>query len=292
MLARARRQVVVIDSGRPRNAPAPAMHGFISRDGTPPSALLALGRDEVASYSGEIVHATVQGVVRRADRVFGLLLDRGAAPTAARRLLFSTGLRDVVPEVEGVDERWGRDVLHCPYCHGHEVRDQPIGVLGGSPGAVEHALLLRQWSPDVVYFPHTTPPDDAEREQLQARGVGVVEGPVDRLAVLDDRLAGVRMRDGREVPRAAVFVRPSFVPNDTLLRGLGAEVGADGWPTVDASGRTTVPGVWAAGNAVNPRAQVVTAAGEGSAAAIAINNDLVAEDTRLEVDALRAARLA
>jgi thioredoxin reductase len=286
VLARARRSVVVVDGGRPRNAPAAHMHGFLSRDGMPPAELLTTGRAEVTSYGGQVVGDTVTDVVRSSDGTFRLRL-ASTESIDARRLLVTTGLRDEVPDVPGIRERWGRDVLHCPYCHGHEVRDQPLGVLGGTPGAVQHALLLRQWSHDVVYFPDSTGPTAEEREQLLASAVGLVDGAVARLVVDDDALAGVRMSDGRFVPRTAVFVRPVLVPTSDLLHRLGADVDHEGWPVVDGAGRTTVPGVWAGGNAANPRAQVITAAGEGSAAAIAINNDLTEEDVRNAVRAFR-----
>jgi thioredoxin reductase len=287
VLARARRSVVVIDDGRPRNAPAAHMQGFLSRDGMPPAELLALGRTEVTSYGAQLVDDTVTGAVRAGDGTFRLAL-AASPPITARRLLVTTGLHDEVPDVPGVRERWGRDLLHCPYCHGHEVRDQPLGVLGGTPGAVQHVLLLRQWSDDVVYFPHTSATSDEEREQLVASAIGVVDGTVERLVVEDDAIVGVLMADGRVVPRSAVFVRPELVANDDLVRTLGAEVDPAGWPVVDSGGRTTATGVWVAGNAANPRAQVITAAGEGSAAAIAINNDLTEEDVRNAVQAFRA----
>ncbi len=201
----------------------------------------------------------------------------------ARRLLVATGLRDVLPDVPGLAERWARDVLHCPYCHGHEVRDQPLGVLGGTPEAVRYAQVVRQWTHDLVYIapPGTLSVD--ERSQLLARAVGVVEGTVDRVVVEDDHLRGVLLDDGRMVPRAALFVPPRFVPHSALLVGLGCVVDENGWPQVDATGLTSVPGVWAAGNLVDPRAQVITAAGQGSAAAIALHADLVADDVRLAV---------
>jgi thioredoxin reductase len=259
VLSRARRRVVVIDAGRPRNAPAAHLHGYLSRDGLPPVELLGIGRDEVAGYGGELVDDTVKGIVRRPDGGFGLALADGP-PVVARRVLVATGLGHEVPEVPGVVERWGRDVLHCPYCHGYEVRDEPLGVLGGTPGAAQHALVVRQWSHDVVFFPHTSELTDDEREQLTACAIGVVEGAVARVMVDADSLTGVELDDGRFVPRRAVFVRPTFVSHHDVLRSLGADLDAQGWPVVDATGRTTVPGVWAAGNAVNPRAQVITAA--------------------------------
>src|SRR3954454_7190346 len=173
VLSRARRRVLVIDAGNPRNAPAAHMHGYLSRDGAPPSELLRAGREEVKGYGGEGLSGTVSGLVPddgpgfRVDLVDGQRL-------SARRLLVTTGLRDELPDVPGLTERWGRDVLHCPYCHGHEVRDRPIGILGTGPFAVHQALLWRQWSDDVVLFRHTAPaPTDDEREQLAARGIAV-----------------------------------------------------------------------------------------------------------------------
>ena len=287
VLSRALRSVVVIDSGEPRNAPAAHMQGYLSRDGLPPTELLALGRGEVAAYGGRITRGTVTSISPRESGGFDVRFGQDLV-LGARRVLVTTGLHDDVPDIPGVPERWGRDLLHCPYCHGHEVRDQRLGVLGGTPEAVQHALIVRQWSSDVVYFNHDGTLTPTQREQLLARAIGVMEGRVARLVVEDDRLTAVELEDGAVVRRDAVFVRPTFVPNADLLTELGCATHENGWVTADATGRTSVPGVWVAGNAVNPRAQVITAAGEGSAAAIAINNDLVEEDVRDAVRDYRA----
>jgi protein-tyrosine-phosphatase len=167
-----------------------------------------------------------------------------------------------------------------PYCHGYEVRDQPLGVLGGTPEAVQHALLVRQWSPDVTLFPHTNALSSEQRERLTARGILIVNGTIARLVVDNDQLQGVELDGGTVVPRTAVFVRPRFVPNADLLTGLGCAVDGHGWVVHDPVGRTSVAGVWVAGNAADPRAQVISAPGEGSAAAIALNADLVDEDLK------------
>ena len=197
----------------------------------------------------------------------------------ARRLVVTTGLRDELPAVPGLKDRWARDVLHCPYCHGHEVRDQQLGVIGGAPGSVRYAQIVRQWTNDLVYF---TPPGlltPSERTGLVARAIGIVEGTIEQLVIdEDDRLRGVEMADGCVVPRDALFVPPRFVANSRHLVDLGCETDDDGWVTTDRTGRTSVSGVWAAGNVVDPRAQVITAAGAGSAAAIALNADLVDDD--------------
>jgi thioredoxin reductase len=284
VLGRARRTVLVVDSGAPRNAAAAHMHGFLSRDGMPPGHLLASGRQEVERYGGTITAGAVRELLRCAPSGFQVVLD-GGQRIAARRLLVATGLRDELPDVPGLRDRWARDVLHCPYCHGWEVRDQPLGVLWGGPDTVRYAQIVRQWTHDLVLFAPTDILTETQRSQLVARAVGVVEGTVKRILVENDRLCGVEMDDGRTVPRAALFVPPRFVPNNGLLTGLGADTDENGWVVTGAHGATSVPGVWVAGNVTNPRAQVITAAGEGSAAALAINADLVEEDVR---DAVRA----
>lgn len=287
VLSRARRRVVVIDAGEPRNAPAARMQGFLSRDGMPPSELLAIGRGEVAAYDGHLAQGTVTSITRTDDATFEVRFGNGYV-LAARRVLVTTGLRDQLPDIPGVRERWGRDLLHCPYCHGYEVRDQRLGVLGGTPGAVQHALLVRQWSDDVVYFDHTGTLTTHEREELVARAIGVVEGQVARLVIEGDVLQGIELTTGQVVRRDAVFVRPTLVPHTDLLTDLGCATHDNGWVVADPTGRTSVSGVWAAGNAANPRAQVITAAGEGSTAAIALNNDLVEEDVQHALHDFRA----
>jgi thioredoxin reductase len=286
VLARAQRTVLVVDGGEPRNAPATHMHGFLSRDGMPPGDLLAAGRQEVKAYGGDVVDGRVEEAFRDHD-AFTVRLDGGATMTA-RRLLVATGLRDELPDVGGLRERWARDVLHCPYCHGYEVRGQRFGVLGWSPDALRYAQIIRQWSEDVIVFIWPIDLGDDERAPLSARGIDVVQGEVERVVIDDDRLSGLALTDGRVVARDVVFVPPRFVPNNDVLGTLGCAVDDAGWVITDSTGRTSVDGVWAAGNVCNPRAQVITAAGEGSTAAIAMNADLVEEEVRNAVLRQRA----
>ncbi|SFF83026.1 Thioredoxin reductase [Actinoplanes philippinensis] len=273
VLTRARRRVVVIDAGSPRNAPAAHLQGFLSRDGMPPADLLAAGRAEVKGYGGHLIAGTVRAVDPDGPAGFRVRTGDGGV-LAARRVVVATGLRDEIPGIPGLAGRWGRDVLHCPYCHGYEVRDRPLGVLGGSPETVAHALLIRQWSDDVTFFSHGYESTPDERQRLAARGIRVVDGLVTRIITAGDRMAGIELDRASVVAPHALFVRPRLVPADGLLTALGAVV-AD-----QRTGRTSVPGVWAAGNAVDPRAQVITAAGQGSAAAIDLNADLVDADVR------------
>ncbi len=280
VLTRARRRVLVVDAGSPRNAPAAHMHGFLSRDGLPPAQLLATGREEVTGYGGSVAADTVTAISSGDGVTFHVML-AAAGRVVARRLLVATGLRDEIPSIPGLRERWGRDVLHCPYCHGWEVRDRRLGVLGsGAPEHIRYAQVVRQWSQDLVLFVPAGSLTHQRRQELVARRIGLVEGDVTGVCVQDDELTGLELTNGEQIARDAVFVPPRFVPNDGLLLALGCKVTSDGWVATDSTGRTTVPGVWAAGNVANPRAQVITAAGEGSSAAIALNADLVDEDVR------------
>ncbi|WP_141582009.1 NAD(P)/FAD-dependent oxidoreductase [Actinomadura sp. WMMA1423] len=277
VLARARRSVTVVDAGEPRNAGVDHMHGFLTRDGMPPARLRETGRTEVRGYGGEIVEGTVTRTeAGRPGEGFVLTLADGTR-LRGRRLLVTTGVTDVLPDVPGLQERWGREAQMCPYCHGWEVRDSRIAVLGTSPNSVHQALLLRQWSPDVT-FVADAPPAGEDAARLAARGVSVAPSGVRRVVAEDDRLTGLELADGSVLGCDAVFLAPTWVPKAGPLTDLGCETGDDGLVKVDPTGRTSVPGVWAAGNVVVPFGQVVMAAAAGAMAAAMINADLVEEE--------------
>ncbi|GAA1914047.1 NAD(P)/FAD-dependent oxidoreductase [Streptantibioticus ferralitis] len=300
-LARARRSVLVVDAGEPRNAAAAGVHNYLGREGTPPSELLATGRAEVARYGGTVLAGRVVSARRLADdggdrEGFAVALADGTQ-LVARRLLVADGLVDELPDIAGLARRWGREVLHCPYCHGWEVRDQAIGVLATGPSGVGQALMFRQWSAEVTLFLHTAPdPTDEQWEQLAARGIAVVHGEVSGVDMTDDRLTGLRLRSGRVVACQAVAVAPRFTARSDVLASLGVEVverkAGDhvlgSVAAADPTGATEVAGVWVAGNAADLYAGTIQAAAGGLTAAAAINADLIAEDTARAVTAFRA----
>ena len=290
MLARSRRSVVVIDAGAPRNAPAAGVHGLLGRDGTPPTELLERGRAEVRGYGGQVVTGEVTAVAPDDDG-FDVALADGRT-VRARRLLVATGLADELPDIQGLRDRWGRDVVHCPYCHGWEVRDRAIGVLSTGPLSVHQALLFRQLSENVMVFSNAWPLTDEDTEQLAARGIRVVDGKVASIEIAGDHLVGARMSDGTLVRREVLAVSPRMVARADVLAGLGlkpaqypASVGE--YIPADPTGRTDVPGIWAAGNVTDLTAQVGGAAAAGALAGAQINADLVAEETRQAVAAYR-----
>jgi thioredoxin reductase len=290
MLARSRRSVVVVDAGTPRNAPAAGVHGLLGREGTPPGELLERGRAEVRGYGGQVATGEVAAVIP-GDDGFEVTLSDGRV-VRARRLLVATGLADELPGIPGLRDRWGRDVVHCPYCHGWEVRDQAIGVLATGPFSVHQALLFRQLSDDISVFSNTRPLADEEAEQLAARGISAVDGIVGSVEIAGDRIIGVRMSDGTLVRRDALVVAPRRAARAGFLAGLGIKpaehpAGVGEYIPADPAGRTDVPGVWVAGNVTDLTAQVSAAAAAGALAGAQINADLVTEETSRAVASYR-----
>nr|WP_083975950.1 NAD(P)/FAD-dependent oxidoreductase [Herbidospora sakaeratensis] len=284
MLARSRRSVLVIDAGEPRNAPAEAVHGLFAHDGTPPAELLARGRAEVERYGGHVTTGSVVGVTPG----FTVTLADGRQ-VGARRLLVTTGLTDVLPEIGGLRERWGRDAVHCPYCHGWEIGDRAIGVLATTSMGLHQAMMFRQLSDDVTLFT-AEPPAEEQAVELSARGIRVVVGEVEALEIADDRITGVRLKDGTVVPRDAVVVGTRLEARVGFLESLGLKAvphpGGFGEHIPAApDGQTDVPGVWVAGNVTDLMAQVGASASAGALAGARINGDLIAEETRQAVAA-------
>lgn len=287
ILSRARRRVLVLDTQVPRNRFAPHMHGVLSRDGYSPLDLVADGRREVMAADGVIETARVIET-SAIDDGFEVITEAGARITA-RRLIVATGTRDVLPEIDGIAEQWGRGVVACPYCDGREAAGGRIGVLLGSAAGIHKAHMLRSYSTDITVFTAFADPiDETDRLILEQRGIRLEDRNVTRVVSDADRLTGLALDDGTVAPIDALFAEPRLVPLDEPLQQLGAartETPFGAWPTVDESGRTSIPGVWAVGNTANPGALVPIAMGSGATAALALNGEFVAAEV---ADAARA----
>jgi thioredoxin reductase len=283
-LGRQRRSVIVIDAGEPRNAPAAHMHSYLGHEGLPPGDLLAIAREEVRSYGGEVVPGRVVDVQRDGEAGFRLTLT-GGHTVLARRVLAATGLVDDLPDVEGLAEHWGGDVLHCPFCHGYEVRDQRIVQLVTHPSDLRRAGLFRQLSEHCTLVLHdAVGTDDPAVDALRGAGVEVVEGRARRIVTGEDgRVAAVELEDGASIPADAVVVGPRFRPRAEPFASLGVKPveHATGLGEVlepDGMGETACPGLYAAGNVTDPSHQVLQAAADGSRVGGLISVSLATED--------------
>lgn len=276
-LARARRKVCIVDSGEPRNRFAPQSHGFFGMDGMPPAQMLQQGRDKVLAYpSVSLQQGRVESAQGRAH-AFELALADGTR-LEARRLVLAYGVRDVLPDLPGLQERWGVSVLHCPYCHGYEFADHKLGVLGVSPLSPMQAQLISDWGP-TTYFQNGQPEPDGETlQRLQARNVTIERTPVVGVEGTSPQLSAVRLQDGRTVAIDALYVGASFVPRSLIGEQLGCafEAGPLGpFLRTDDRRQTTVAGVYAAGDIARAFHNATMASADGVMAGAFAHQSLI-----------------
>lgn len=281
-LARQQRSVLVIDDDTPRNAPAEHLHGYLGREGAPPAQLRAIGREEVRGYGGEVLPGRVLSV-ERGDAGFQLELS-GGHRVIARRVLAATGIVDEMPDIDGLAERWGKTVIHCPFCHGYEVRDRRVVQIVTTPMGIHPARLMRHLTDDLTIVIHDTTGVDADTiDALSSCGVPVITAHVER--VIEDAAAplAVQLSDGRSLPADAVMLGTTFHPRTEAVSDLGVATASH--PTglgeviaIAPSGLTNIEGVYAAGNITDPGMQVIAAAAHGGFVGAQIAFDLASED--------------
>ncbi len=274
-LGRFRRKVLIFDAGQPRNGAASHAHNFFTRDGTPPADLLRLGREQLAPYD------TVQFCNERVARIsaidagFEIHSEQGTV-VQTKKLLLATGVADRLPDLPGVAEFWGKHVHHCPYCHGWEVADRPVAIIGSGDAVAHMAPLLTTLASHITVCPTADAPISAEQEaQLTQAGIAVAGAAPVAVEGGEEGLAGVRLADGRLIACTDVFVETKVAQRSPLAADLGCEISEQGYVVVDVLGRASVPNVYAAGDMMSPLHQLVEAAASGLRAGAALNSDLV-----------------
>jgi thioredoxin reductase len=278
-LGRARKRVLLCDSGPRRNAAAEQIHNFVTRDGTPPNEFRKAGRRELVTYPNVQARDEVVGSISGARGSFQARL--ASETVEARRVLLCTGMVDELLPIEGFRELWGQAIFQCPYCHGWEVQDRRWGYLGraaDSSHLLPFSLMLRAWTRDVVAFTGGTFDVPGEtRDALHAAGIRLETAPLARLVAQDGRFEGVELSNGTHVPRDVLFTHPPQRQVE-LVRALGVVLDGDGYVQVDAMKReTSVAGIYAAGDLTTRMQAAVTAAASGTQAAAAINGELTME---------------
>jgi thioredoxin reductase len=282
LLGRSRRSVLMLDDDQARNLVSHASHSFLTRDGTPPHELRRIGREQLATYPSVTVRADRAADVAATDGGFLVSVDDGES-VKSRTIVIATGVRDLLPTIDGLDAIWGTSAFSCPYCDGWEVRDQPLGVIASGEAARHLVPLVRQWSRDLVLLtdgPADLGPDD--RALLAALDVPIHEAPIARLEQRGGALEQVVLASGEALPRSALFVRTTSLPRTDLAVKLGCELvdlgPIAGLIKVDESGQTTVPGVYAAGDVTAQMPQIAFAVAAGTRVGTMINAALVNQD--------------
>lgn len=273
-LGRARKRVLLCDAGPRRNAAAERVHTYVTRDGTPPDEFRRAAHEQLHSYPNvERRQVRALALARDGDRLHATL-EGGAAITAARAVL-ALGVIDLLPDdLPGYRELWGRSIFQCPYCHGWEVQERRFAWLAPAPEMLAFALFLTGWSSDVVALTGGKfPVDAAARADLQRARVPLDERPLRRLHARDGELAAIEFADGDLLARDILFARPPQQQTE-LVRSLGLELDDHGYVRVDAQSRTSMPGVYAAGDLTTPIQAAQLAAAAGMQAAAALNHEL------------------
>lgn len=277
-LGRFRRKVVVVDAGKQANRVSHAAHGFFTRDGTPPAELIRIGQEQLRPYETVSLRSGAVTAITPDDQHFQITLADGTT-LDSRKVLLATGLKDALPPVPGIEAFWGTTVLHCPYCDGWEMRDQPVAILNDGAHAVHIAKLLRVLTADLIVCTNGgTLLTDAEREALHGWDIQIIDTPIQQLEGHDGQVETIVFADGQRLARKAIFTRLDSTQHTPFAAQLGCQMAAEHLVQVDEMGRTSVPGVYAAGDLTSRMRQVAMAVMHGAAAGIGINVDLVAED--------------
>lgn len=293
-LGRQRRSVLVTDAGEARNAVSHASHGFFTRDGMPPLELRRIGREQLIAYPSVTVQETTIQAASRDDDGFALTLATGET-IRSRTVILATGVRDELPAIPGFAEQWGRGVISCPFCDGWEVRNRPLAVLLGEMHQAMRVAMFHNLSRDLVVLTNGAfELDDDARRLVEAEAIAVVTEPIDRIEGDGDRLSRLVLASGDTMEREALFIAPAMRPRNDLAVQLGCEVASEGpmpgMIVVDQMQRTSVPGVFAAGDVTTPMAQVIAAAASGGMAGASAHHHLLFETITRAADGTRRDR--
>jgi thioredoxin reductase len=278
VLGRARRRVLICDTGKPRNAIAHVSHSFFTRDGIEPAQLLQIGRDQLRPYESVQFRSVEVIDAKPYPHHFEVTLKDGELVTA-RKLLLTTGVVDELPDIEGFGEFWGGSIFHCPYCHGWEVRDQPLALYGNGQMGFQLTGLLRGWSKDLALCTHGPAElGEEERKLLSKYNIPIYEERIMRVEGQNGQLERIVFSDGSSLARKAIFFHPKQRQHSDLPQKLGCEMDSNGLVKVDELGQTSVANLYAAGDLTRRMQQIVQAASSGAMAAAAINRALLMED--------------
>jgi thioredoxin reductase len=277
-LGRALKNVLIIDSGKPCNRQTPHSHNFITQDGRTPGEIATLARQQVERYDTVKFLSGLATRGFKTERGFEIQIQSGGS-FSAKKLIFATGIKDIMPSIEGYAECWGISLLHCPYCHGYEVRNEKTGVLGNGEYGFEFSVLISNWTKDLILFtngPSTL--SDEQRAKIEKRDIKIVETEIARLEHTNGHLQKIIFKDGSVSPIKAVYARSPFEQHCTIPADLGCELTDEGYIKVDTFQQTTVHGIFACGDNVGRMRSVANAVGLGTAAGAIVNKEIVFEE--------------
>lgn len=276
-LGRALRKVLVIDGGKPCNRQTPHSHNFLTRDGETPAGITNIAREQLEKYKTvELVTDFAAGALKLSN---GFQINTLSGKTyTAEKVLFATGITDIMPSITGFAECWGISVLHCPYCHGYEVRHQPTGILGNGEGGFELAKLISNWTDDLTLFTNGKSTLSAEQQQqLTSHHIKIVEAEIQHFVHESGQIKSIKLKNNDDVRLNALYARLPFTQHSDLPQQLGCDFTNDGYIAVDGFHQTSIPGIYAAGDNITMVRSVSVVVAAGVVAAVAINKAVIGE---------------
>lgn len=276
-LGRALKQVLVIDSFQPCNWQTPHSHNFLTQDGKPPAEIAELARRQVEQYDSVHFHRGL--AVKGRQSAQGFVVETAAGERfEAKKLIFATGIQDILPEIPGFAACWGISALHCPYCHGYEVKNQPTGILGNGENGFEFAMLISNWTQDLTLLTHGKSRLTAEQQhKLDKHRIRIVETELARIEHANGAIHHLYFKDGSNMPVKALYTRPDFVQHCPIPENLGCALTPEGYLKTDPLQKTTVAGIYACGDNTTRMRTVANAVAMGTTAGMMLNKELVTE---------------
>lgn len=277
-LGRALRKVLIIDSGDACNKQTPHSHNFLTNDGKTPDEITRIARQQVRQYrTVNLLNALVTAAVNTPQGF--QVQTEGGDNFIARKIILATGIKDLMPEIPGFAESWGISVLHCPYCHGYEVRGQKTGIIANGDIAFELASLISNWTDDLtVYTNGRATLSEMQSEKLQRHNISIVETGIEQLVHRKGYIQHIEFKDRTQAPVKALYARLPFVQHSAIFQSLGCELTQEGHITIDTAHRTTVQGVFACGDNTSKMRTVANAVSMGTATGLMVNKELIEED--------------
>ncbi|MCW3093935.1 MAG: NAD(P)/FAD-dependent oxidoreductase [Ferruginibacter sp.] len=277
-LGRALRQVLIIDDGEPCNQQTPHSHNFLTQDGKTPKEIATLAKRQVEAYGTVMFFNGRATVGAKTKNGFNIEVMSGETFHAGK-LIFATGISDMQPGIEGFSACWGISVLHCPYCHGYEVRDQKTGILGNGDYGFEFSVLISNWTKDLTLFTNGKPTLTSEQTaMLERHDISIIEAPIQKLEHNRGYLKSILFKDDTTMPISAIYTRTDFQQNCNLPTTFGCELDEEGYIVVDHLQKTNVPGIFACGDSTNRMRTVANAVATGTTAGMILNKEFVFEN--------------
>lgn len=276
-LGRASRTVLIIDSGRPCNRQTPFSHNFLTQDGKPPAEITALARQQLQKYGTVAFFQGLATSGKKTENGFDIQIGSGEIFTG-KKLVFATGIKDILPAIEGFSDCWGLSVLHCPYCHGYEVRNAQTGIFGHGDTGFELAKLISHWAPDLTLYTNGLSGLTQEQaDQLQSHRISIVEKEIEKLDQENGQVKNILFRDGSRVGLTALYVRVPFEQHCRIPESLGCSFTEAGYLQTDAFQKTNIPGIFACGDNASPFRTLANAIAQGTAAGMMLNKEMIFE---------------